>query len=76
MRHFLHLRGSPRTPTACAQGVLEAARTAVLVAPTSVALQRAASARCATIGAIALTPIAVTADEDLLAATRAQEESG
>jgi hypothetical protein len=39
MRHYLHLRGSPLTPTAHAQGVFETANAAVLVAPTSVALQ-------------------------------------
>ena len=76
MRHFLYLRGSPLTPTPQAQGVFETASAAVLVAPTGVALQQTASTRCAAIGAIVLPPITVTADEDLLAATRAQEESG
>jgi len=75
MRHYLHLRGSPRTPTTRAQGVLEAPGTAVLVAPTGVTLQRATSARCAAIGAIAMTAIAMAANEDLPAATRAQEKS-
>lgn len=42
----------------------------------SVALQRQAGGRCARAGAIALTPIAITANQDLHATTRAQEESG
>ncbi len=76
MRHYLHLCGPPCTPTTRAQGVLEAPGKPSLVAPTGVTLQRATSARCAAIGTIALTPITVTADQDLLATTRAQEESG
>jgi len=76
MRHYLHLRGSPRTPAARAQGVFEAPGAASLVAPTCVALQGTACAGCAGTGAIALTPIAMAANQDLLATTRAQEESG
>ena len=75
MRHYLHLRGSPRTPTASTQGVFEAAGAAVLVAPTGVTPQRLAGGGCASAGAIALTPIALAANQDLHAATRAQEES-
>ena len=75
MRHYLHLCSSPRTPTTRAQGVLEAPGTAMLVASTGVALQRTANAQCAPIVAIALTVIAMAANEDLPAATRAQEES-
>jgi len=49
---------------------------AVLIALAGVALPGAAGRGCALTGAVALTSVAVAADQDLNAATCAQEESG
>jgi len=49
---------------------------AVLVAIAGVALQRAPYNVRAPAGAVAVTPVAVVADQNLLAAARTQEESG
>ena len=76
MRHRLLLLGPALSPTPGAPGVLGAPPVAVLVAVAGVALQRAAGHVRASVGAVAIATVAVAADQNLDAATRAQEESG
>jgi hypothetical protein len=76
MRHRLHYRGTALSPMPGSQRMLGASDVAALVTLAGVALQTAAGLGRAPSGAIALTPVAVAADQDLHAATRAQKESG
>jgi hypothetical protein len=76
MRHRLPLLGPALSPTPGAPGVLGTPPVAVLVALAGVALQRAAGHVRASVGAVAIATVAVAADQNLDAATRAQEESG
>lgn len=56
--------------------MLDASGATVLVTLAGIALQGAAGRGRALTGAVALTPVAVAAHQDLFAATCAQEESG
>ena len=76
MRHRLRLLRLTRSPRPGSQGMLDAPGAAVLIALAGVALQGAAGRGCAPNGAVALTPVAVAADQDLNATTCAEEESG
>jgi hypothetical protein len=72
MRHFIL-----RSPIAAlAAGVMVAATAALLVAAARLPLFPAAGCLRAEAAAIALTPVATTADRDQVTALRTQEESG
>lgn len=76
MRHYLRQRGLALAPEPGPQRMLEAPCAPLLVAPARLALQRLAGRARAPTGAVTLTPITVAANQNLHAATRAQEESG
>jgi len=72
MRHFLTLR----SVTTLAFGVLQAAATGVLIAPSGSSQRRPAGRACARITAIDIAPIAVTADRYLVATADTVVEAG
>ena len=76
MRHFLCQSSAPLTPTAHACGMFKAAGATLLIAPTRLTLQCLAGSGGALVDAVNLTTITVTANQNLHATTRAQEESG
>jgi len=75
MRHRQHLLGSTRSPRRHPNCMVSASVMALLVQLARRALQFTAGGRGTAIGAVALTPIAVAAHQNLDATTRAVEES-
>jgi hypothetical protein len=75
MRHRDHLLGSACPPRRHPNCMVGASVTALLVQLAGRALQFTAAGLCAAAGAVALTPIAVAAHQNLDATTRAVEES-
>ena len=76
MRHRAGLLVPARSPPLGPSDMIDTSVVALLIPLAGVALSLAAGDECTPIGAVALTPIAVAANQDLDATTRAKEESG
>jgi hypothetical protein len=76
MRHYLCHSAAPLTPTTGARGMFNASSATLLIAPAGRALQSLSGSACALVRAVNLTAITVTANQNLNATTRAQEDSG